>query len=61
MLIGSIKLFTDELVNTAVNPNIQDYHYKPRHRLLNLARRKFAIFARVVEPSEKIQPEVVVV
>ncbi len=59
ILHGRVNLPIDEFFGTPANPNLHGHRFKLRHQLSHLARRKFAFPVRIVEPWNKLPPEVV--
>ncbi len=59
VLHGRVNLLIDEFFETPAYPNLRGHHFKLRHQLSHLARRKFAFAVRIVEPWNKLPPEVV--
>ncbi len=49
----------DEFFATPANPNLRGHRFKLCNQLSHLARRKFAFPGRIVEPWNKLPPEVV--
>ncbi len=54
-----MNLPIDELFETPANPNLRGHRSKLRHQLSHSARRKFDFPVRIVEPWNKLPPEVV--
>ncbi len=59
ILHGRVKLPIDEFFETPVNPNVRGHRFKLRRQLSHLVRRKFAFPVRIVEPWNKLPPEIV--
>ncbi len=58
ILHGRMNLPNNEFFETPANPSLRGHHFKLRHQLSHLARRKFAFPVRIVEPWNKLMPEV---
>ncbi len=59
ILHGRVNFLIDEFFETPANPNLRGYRFKLRHQPSHLARRTFAFPVRIVEPWNKLPPEVV--
>ncbi len=60
VLHGRVNLPIEEYFETPANPNLRGNRFKLRQQLSHLARRLFAFPVRIVEPWNKLPPEVVV-
>ncbi len=59
ILHGRVNFPIDEFFETPANPNLRGHRFKLRHQMSHLARCKFAFPVRIVEPWNKLPPEVV--
>ncbi len=53
-----VNLLIDVFFETPANPNRRGHPFKLRRQLSHLARRRFAFPVRIVEPWNKLPPEV---
>ncbi len=59
ILNGRVNLPIDEFLETPANSDLRGHGFKLRHQLSHLARRKFVFPVRIIEPWNKLPPEVV--
>ncbi len=58
ILHGRVNLAIGEFFETPGNPNLRGHRFKLSHQLSHLARRKFAFPVRIIDPCNKLSPEV---
>ncbi len=58
-LYGRVNLPIEEFFEAPANPNLRGHRFKLHNQLPHLAQRKFAFPVRIVEPWNKLPPELV--